>query len=103
MLSGATAQVGTVRPTLVPNAYGPAKPLSVASMTDYNLSRAAAGGDMRALGELDERYLHRVVAVCIGMTRNPAEAEDLTQEVFVSLVKKSGSDRGESLCTSWLH
>ena len=103
MLSGATAQVGTVRPTLVPNAYGPAKPLSVASMTDYNLSRAAAGGDMRALGELYERYRHRVFAVCIGMTRNPAEAEDLTQEVFVSLVKKIGSYRGESQFTTWLH
>lgn len=72
-------------------------------MTDYNLSRAAAGGDMRALGELYERYRHRVFAVCIGMTRNPAEAEDLTQEVFVSLVKKIGSYRGESQFTTWLH
>lgn len=103
MLSAATAQVGTVRPTLVPNAYEPAKPLNLASMTDYNLSRAAAGGDMRALGELYERYRHRVFAVCISMTRNPAEAEDLTQEVFVSLVKKIGSYRGESQFTTWLH
>src|SRR6478672_11317338 len=93
MLSAATAQVSSVRPALVPNAFEPANPISVASMTDFNLSRAAAGGDMRALGELYERYRHRVYAVCIGMTRNPAEAEDLTQEVFVSLVHKIGSYR----------
>ena len=103
MLAVATTQVGRVRPTLVPTTYEPAKPVSVASMTDYNLSRAAAAGDMRALGELYERYRHRVFAVCIGMTRNPAEAEDLTQEVFVGLVHKIGSYRGESQFTTWLH
>jgi RNA polymerase sigma-70 factor, ECF subfamily len=103
MLSTATAQVGSVRPALAPNSYEPVKPLSMASMTDFNLSRAAADGDMRALGELYERYRHRVYAVCIGMTRNPAEAEDLTHEVFVSLVKKIGSYRGESQFTTWLH
>ena len=110
MLAAATAQVDRVTPTVVPknydpakSAYDPAKPLNISSMTDYNLSRAAAGGDMRALGELYERYRHRVYAVCIGMTRNSAEAEDLTQEVFVSLVKKIGSYRGESQFTTWLH
>ena len=103
MLAAATAQARRVRPTLVPATYDPAKPVSLASMTDYNLSRDAATGDMRALGELYERYRHRVYAVCIGMTRNPAEAEDLTQEVFVSLVKKIGSYRGESQFTTWLH
>jgi RNA polymerase sigma-70 factor (ECF subfamily) len=103
MLALATAQVDRVRPTVVPTPYDPAKPVSVASMTDFNLSRAAAAGDMRALGELYERYRHRVYAVCIGMTRNAAEAEDLTQEVFVSLVHKIGSYRGESQFTTWLH
>lgn len=103
MLAAATAQLSRVRPTLVPKTYEPAKPIDVADMTDFSLSRAAADGDMRALGELYERYRHRVYAVCIGMTRNTAEAEDLTQEVFVSLVKKIGSYRGESQFTTWLH
>src|SRR6478672_9809608 len=103
MLSTATAQVSSVRTAIVPPTYDPAKPLSVASMTDFNLSRAAAAGEMRALGELYERYRHRVYAICVGMTRNPAEAEDLTQEVFVGLVKKIGSYRGESQFTTWLH
>lgn len=58
---------------------------------------------MRALGELYERHKHRVYAVCTRMTRSPADADDLTQEVFLHLVRKIGSYRGESQFTTWLH
>ena len=37
------------------------------------------------------------------MTHNYAEAEDLTQEVFIQLLGKIGSFRGESQFTTWLH
>jgi RNA polymerase sigma-70 factor (ECF subfamily) len=37
------------------------------------------------------------------MTHNPAEAEDLTQEVFLHLVKKIGLFRGDSQFNTWLH
>jgi RNA polymerase sigma factor (sigma-70 family) len=37
------------------------------------------------------------------MTRNPAEAEDLTQDVFVLVFRKLASFRGESAFTTWLH
>lgn len=102
MLSTATIQVERARPGVTAKKPVALKAVS-AITTDFNLSRAAAAGDMRALGDLYERYRHRVYAVCIGMTRNAAEAEDLTQEVFVSLVKKIGSYRGESQFTTWLH
>src|SRR5258705_2167103 len=58
---------------------------------------------MKALGDLYERHHRRVYAVCLGMTRNPAQAEDLTQEVFVHLVRKIGSFRGDSQFSTWLH
>jgi len=37
------------------------------------------------------------------MTRNAADAEDLTQEVFIHLMRKIGSFQGESRFTTWLH
>jgi len=37
------------------------------------------------------------------MMRNPTDAEDLTQDVFVHLVRKIGSFRGESRFSTWLH
>jgi RNA polymerase sigma-70 factor, ECF subfamily len=82
----------------------PALRLVVGSQTsDYALARAAANGRMTALGDLYERHSRRVYAVCLGMTRNPVQAEDLTQEVFVHLVRKIGSFRGDSRFSTWLH
>ena len=37
------------------------------------------------------------------MLQNAAEAEDLTQDVFIQLYRKLGSFRGESAFTTWLH
>ena len=71
--------------------------------SDYALAQAAAGGKMTALGVLYERHNRRVYSVCLGMTRDPAQAEDLTQEVFVHLVRKIGSFRGDSQFSTWLH
>ena len=58
--------------------------------SDYALAQAAACGAMAALGDLYERHNRRVYALCPGMTRDSAEAEDLTQEVFIHLLRKIG-------------
>src|SRR5689334_14313145 len=58
---------------------------------DFLLARAVANGDVSALGDLYTKHHRQVYAVCLNMTRNPAEAEDLTQDVFVHLVRKIGS------------
>jgi RNA polymerase sigma-70 factor (ECF subfamily) len=74
-----------------------------AHSSDYALARAAANGQLTALGDLYERHNRRVYSVCLGMTRNPSQAEDLTQDVFVHLFHKIGSFRGESQFSTWLH
>jgi RNA polymerase sigma-70 factor, ECF subfamily len=63
----------------------------------------AAGGDMAAFEEIYRTYNRRVYTLCLRMTRNVAEAEDLTQEVFIQLFRKLKTFRGESLFTTWLH
>jgi RNA polymerase sigma-70 factor, ECF subfamily len=37
------------------------------------------------------------------MTRSPAEAEDLTQDMFLQVFRKIATFRGESTFSSWLH
>ena len=71
--------------------------------SDFALSRALAGGTMAAVGALYDRHSRRVYSLCLRMTRNAADAEDLTQEIFIHLLRKIGSFRGESQFTTWLH
>ena len=72
-------------------------------LSDHALAVAAAEGDMQAFEMLYERHNRRVYSLCLRMTQNPAEAEDLTQEAFIQLFRKIGSFRGESAFTTWLH
>lgn len=71
--------------------------------TDYELAQAAAAGDLSAFEELYRRHFRRVYSLCLRMTANPEEAEDLTQDTFIQLHKKIGSFRGDSAFTTWLH
>ena len=70
---------------------------------DHALAQAAGKGDMSAFEELYLRHNSRVYLVCLRMTRSTAEAEDLTQEVFIQLFRKLDTFRGESAFTTWLH
>src|SRR5215475_9140158 len=59
--------------------------------------------DQERFHELYHRYYQRVYSTCLRMTRNVAESEDLTQEIFIHLFRTIGSFRGESAFTTWLH
>lgn len=71
--------------------------------TDYQLAQSAAAGDMSAFEELYQRHNRRVYSLCLRMTQNVTEAEDLAQEAFIQLYRKIGSFRGDSAFTTWLH
>ncbi|MGI8555356.1 MAG: RNA polymerase sigma factor [Pyrinomonadaceae bacterium] len=73
------------------------------SDSDIVLAKLAAGGNMPAFEELYNRHHRRVYSLCLRMLQNTAEAEDLTQEVFIQLFRKIGSFRGDSAFTTWLH
>jgi RNA polymerase sigma-70 factor (ECF subfamily) len=70
---------------------------------DYELARRVSLGDIPAFEELYQRHQRRVYSLCLRMTNNIPEAEDLTQEVFIHLFHKIGSFRGDSAFTTWLH
>ena len=65
--------------------------------------QSAPSGQMQRFGGLFKLHNRRVYAVCLRMTGNTAEAEDLSQEVFVQVFRKLGTFRGESAFSTWLH
>lgn len=71
--------------------------------TDFQLAQAASNGDIFSFEEIYNRHHRRVYAICLRMLQNTAEAEDLTQDVFIQLYRKIGSFRGDSAFTTWLH
>ena len=83
-------------PVCEPEDRGPAA-------SDLTLACRAGSGDTSALGDLYRRYNRRVYSLCLRMLANTAEAEDLTQEVFIKLLYEAGTFRGESAFTTWLH
>jgi RNA polymerase sigma-70 factor (ECF subfamily) len=79
------------------------KEADIPAASDHALAQNAAQGDMSAFEELYKRHHRRVYSLCLRMTQNVSEAEDLAQEAFVQLFRKIGSFRGESAFTTWLH
>ncbi|HEV2827418.1 MAG TPA: sigma-70 family RNA polymerase sigma factor, partial [Pyrinomonadaceae bacterium] len=69
---------------------------------DKELARLAADGDAAAFDEIYNRHRRFVYSLAVRMTGNQADAEDLTQESFVTVLRRVGSFRGEALFTSWL-
>ncbi|HKN34148.1 MAG TPA: RNA polymerase sigma factor [Terriglobales bacterium] len=63
----------------------------------------AKSGDAEAFEVLYNLHKRRVYSLCLRMTTNTADAEDLTQEAFLQLFRKIGTFRGESAFSTWLH
>lgn len=59
--------------------------------------------DERAFNELVQTYGRRVSALVLRFLGNKAEAEDLTQEVFVQVFKAIGTFRGDSKLSTWIY
>src|SRR5262245_40912851 len=60
-------------------------------------------GEAQPFEDLFKLHYRRVYATCLRMTRNAAEAEDLSQEVFVQVFRKLSTFRGKSAFKTWLH
>ncbi len=62
----------------------------------------ARDGDRAAYGELVERFQSTVYAVALARLRNPTEAQELTQEVFLHAMKKLPQLRDVQCFPGWL-
>ena len=67
-----------------------------------SLVERARAGDRSAYGELVERFQPTVYAVALARLRNPSEAQELTQEVFLHGMKKLPQLRDAACFPGWL-
>jgi RNA polymerase sigma-70 factor (ECF subfamily) len=79
------------------------KPLKPDAAALKEAIRLAQQGDATAFETIYELHSRRVYALCLRMTGDPVEAEDLTQEAFLQVFRKVHTFRGESAFSSWLH
>jgi len=71
--------------------------------SERSLVQRAQDGDDEAFSTLFELHKKRVYSVCLLMTKDVAEAEDLTQEAFLQVFRTIGTFRGEAAFSTWLY
>ena len=77
--------------------------LDVQASAEAKAIAEAKQGSAEAFEILYHAHKRRIYSLCLRMTGNTAEAEDLTQEAFLQLFRKIGTFRGESAFSTWMH
>jgi len=81
----------------------PASTIASDQLSEAEAIRRASNGDRSVFEYLYRLHGRRVYALCLRMVGNAAEAEDLTQEAFLLLLRKIHTFRGESAFSTWLY
>jgi RNA polymerase sigma-70 factor (ECF subfamily) len=92
-----SANIENATPNAAPNLE------TAGTLTEAEAIRRAQAGDAEAFEFLYRMHCRRVYGLCLRMTGNPAEAQDLTQDAFLQLFRKIQSFRSESSFSTWLH
>lgn len=77
--------------------------LDVQASAEAKAIEEAKKGSAEAFEILYHAHKRRIYSLCLRMTGNTAEAEDLTQEAFLQLFRKIGTFRGEAAFSTWMH
>ncbi|HVL69093.1 MAG TPA: sigma-70 family RNA polymerase sigma factor [Vicinamibacterales bacterium] len=78
-------------------------PSAVDRSPDLALVERCRRGDLAAFEELYRTYSGRLYSLALRMVGNPADAEDLLQEIFLSAHRKLEGFRGEAALGTWLY
>jgi RNA polymerase sigma-70 factor (ECF subfamily) len=70
---------------------------------DSELLAGLETGDDAAIELLMATYADRVFRLAYGVTRNEADAQEVVQDVFVTIFRKSASFEGRSALASWIY
>ncbi|MBI4255706.1 MAG: sigma-70 family RNA polymerase sigma factor [Candidatus Rokubacteria bacterium] len=70
---------------------------------DLRLLERLRAGDGAALETLMAQFSNRVYRLAYGITRNAADAEEVVQDVFLTVCRKSDSFEGRAALGSWIY
>ncbi len=70
---------------------------------DQALVQRIQAGDQQAFGLLVVKYQRKLMRLVMRLVRDPAEAEDVTQEAFIKAYRALPGFRGESAFYTWLY
>jgi RNA polymerase sigma-70 factor (ECF subfamily) len=80
-----------------------ASPLAMTGIRERLLIRRLQQRDARAFHEIVRLYQHKVFNLVFRMIGSREEAEDIAQEVFVTVFKSVDGFRGEAKFSTWLY
>jgi RNA polymerase sigma-70 factor (ECF subfamily) len=72
-------------------------------MPEAEAIEKARNGDVRGYESLYHLHRSRVYSLCLRLTGNTSDAEDLAQEVFLQVYRKISTFRGDAKFGSWLY
>ena len=70
---------------------------------DTELVQRCKAGDVSAYEELYKLHGNKLFGLCLRMSGDRGEAEDLMQEIFVIVIKKIKAFRGDAKFSTWLY
>src|SRR5450759_1694645 len=74
-----------------------------AKTSEAELVRRAKAGDLAAFEELTMRQERQIYTLAFRILQNPHDAEDVTQQAFLSALENLGSFREEAAFATWLY
>ena len=78
-------------------------PTRIAAQTVDALVSGIRRGDVEAFETVVKTYSPRLVRVVMGILKNPSDAEEVVQDVFLTVFRKIDYFRGEASFSTWLH
>ncbi len=70
---------------------------------ELELVQQARHGDVGAFETLLDRYQPRVLRIVLPIVKNSMDAEEVVQDVFLSVFQKIDRFRGDSSLSTWIH
>jgi len=70
---------------------------------EESLVREFQGGNLKAYDKIAEIYQKKIYGLSFNLTRNQMDAQDVTQEVLLTLFRKINMFQGKSAFSSWVY